>query len=217
VNIIMAHLTVAKAKRAYSEVDYYTQAIYRLPLQTLPAQAQYIALGHIHKPQQIPYIVPTAYSGSLIQLDFGEVEEEKGFNLITVEPGNPAQVEFKPLSCQKPLMVVRCQESEIENTLEAYQDQPGFLKVIVELETPIVGLSEKVRKICPQALMVEAQYKTPKADTPTQEMQPFDPVDAFRHYWQEHIGTTLKPSVIEAFEQLYQELAESESKNGQAL
>ncbi len=217
VNIIMAHLTVAEAKRAYSEVDYYTQGIYRLPLQTLPPHAQYIALGHIHKPQQIPYIVPTAYSGSLIQLDFYEAEEEKGFNLITVEPGKPAQVEFKPLSCQKPLTVVNCQESEIENTLEAYQDEPGFLKVIVELDTPIIGLAEKVRKICPQTLMIETQSKTVEPDTPPQEMQPFDPVDTFRKYWQERIGTTLKPSVIEAFEQLYQELAESEAKNGQAL
>lgn len=207
VNIIMAHLTIADAKRAYSEVDYYTQAIYRLPLQTLPSKAHYIALGHIHKPQHIPYVVPTAYSGSLIQLDFGEVGEEKGFNLITVEPGNPAQVEFKPLSCQKPLTLVRCEENQLENTLEAYQDQPGFLKVIVELDGHIKGLAEKVRKICPQALMVEAQYKTVEADTVSQEIQAFDPVDAFRNYWQERIGTRLKPSVVEAFEQLYQELS----------
>ncbi|MEK8018637.1 MAG: exonuclease SbcCD subunit D C-terminal domain-containing protein, partial [Candidatus Parabeggiatoa sp.] len=92
-------------------------------------------------------------------------------------------------------------------TLEAYQDQPGFLKVIVELDAHIKGLAEKVRKICPQALMVEAQYKTVEADTVSQEIQAFDPVDAFRNYWQERIGTRLKPSVVEAFEQLYQELS----------
>jgi DNA repair protein SbcD/Mre11 len=213
VNIIMAHLTVAEAKRAYSEVDYYTQSIYRLPLDTLPPQAQYIALGHIHKPQQIPYMVPTAYSGGLIQIDFGEAGEEKGFNLITVEPGYPAQVEFKPLSCQKPLTVVKCDESEIEDTLEAYEDEAGFLKVIVELQAPIVGLAEKVRKICPQTLMIETQYKTLEADAPSpQEIEPFNPVDAFRSYWQERLGTTLNHSVITAFEELYQELAESETE-----
>lgn len=106
VNVLTAHLTIEGARLAHSESEYYTRNAYVLPGQTLPEAAQYVALGHIHKPQHIPNAAPTYYSGSLIQIDFGEAGEEKGFNLVTVEPGRPAKVEFRTLTCQKPLKVL---------------------------------------------------------------------------------------------------------------
>lgn len=52
----------------------------------------YVALGHIHHPQSV---APNAwYSGSLMRQSFGEEHEEKGFNLVSLEPGQPARVEF---------------------------------------------------------------------------------------------------------------------------
>lgn len=209
VNVVMAHLTIEGAKRAYSETDYYTQDTYSLPGQTLPLEAQYIALGHIHKPQQIPSPVPTYYSGSLIQIDFGEAQEEKGFNLVTLEPGYPAQVEFKPLSGSKPLQIIRCDESSLEQTLEAYQDKPGFLKVIIELDTPKVGLADQVRKICSQAVMVETRYLTAKKEPYSQSQvgNQFDAVEEFRRYWHERVGTNLPSTVLKTFTNLYQEFS----------
>ncbi len=114
VNVLMAHMTIEGSSRTYSEVDYYTRDTYMLSGQMLPSVAQYIALGHIHRPQQISNAAPTYYSGSLIQVDFGEAGEEKGFYLVDVEPGRPAQPEFKPLPCQKPLKVLRCDEANLE-------------------------------------------------------------------------------------------------------
>lgn len=207
VNVVMAHLTIEGAKRAYSEVDYYTRDTYSLAGQTLPPDAQYIALGHIHKPQQIPNAAPTYYSGSLIQVDFGEAGEDKGFNLVTIEPGSPAQVEFKPLPCPKPLKVIKCNESNLEETLEANQEHPGFLKVIIELNGPQMGLADQVRKICPQTLMIEAKYLKIKEEQPTEAQAPnqFDAVLEFQRYWNER-EDTLKPAVLQAFEELHQEI-----------
>ena len=209
VNVVMAHVTVEGAKLAHSEVDYYTRDIYSLPGQMLPTKAQYIALGHIHKPQQIPNSVPTYYSGSLIQVDFGEVDEEKGFNLITVEPNQPAFVEFKPLSCPKPLKIIRCDETHLEETLAKYQEHPGFLKAIVELNEPKLGLADQVRKVCPQALMVEAKWletdKTAVTEA-AEAYEPFDPVETFRRYWEEQVGTELSASLLQTYEELYYEL-----------
>ena len=45
--------------------------------------ANYYALGHIHKRQQLPGL-PAYYSGSAFPVDWGELEQ-KGFNLITFE------------------------------------------------------------------------------------------------------------------------------------
>ena len=211
VNVLMAHMTVEDAKRAYSEVDFYTRDSYILSGQMLPSTAQYIALGHIHKPQQISNAAPTYYSGSLIQVDFGEAGEEKGFNLIDVEPNRPAKVEFKSIPCQKPLKVIKCNEANLEETLEEHQDHSGFLKVIVELNSPKMGLAEMVRKVCPQTLIVEPKYLKAEQDKRIElpEDYQFDAVEEFRRYYLQHQEVEVPAAVLSVFEELYQEMSDA--------
>jgi exonuclease SbcD len=203
----MAHMTIQGAKLARSEVDYYTKDIYEISGQILPSEAQYIALGHIHTPQQIPNAAPTYYSGSLIQIDFGEAGEEKGFNLVEIEPSRPAKVEFKSIPAQKPLKVLRCTEANLEETLEEHREHPGFLKVIVELDLPQIGLAERVRKVCKQALVVEPKYPQPEPERHIefQKRERFDAVEEFRRYYLQHQGIEVPPAILETFKQLHQE------------
>lgn len=214
VNLLMGHLSIEGARLAQSEVFYYTRDKYLVSSQILPESAQYIALGHIHIHQRASKKLPAYYSGSLIQLDFGEAGQEKGFCLITAEPGSPAQVEFIPLVCQKPLKVIQCQIDNLEETLEIHQYYPGFLKVIVELESPVLGLAERVRQICSQAVLIEPRYpeklEVNVKQTATLDPNHFDPVTEFKNYYQHRLGMTPKPSVIEEFEKLYKQLKEEE-------
>jgi exonuclease SbcD len=46
----------------------------------------YIALGHIHKPQVLQHNPPVIYSGSLERLDFSDENDEKGFYVVDIEP-----------------------------------------------------------------------------------------------------------------------------------
>ncbi|MBW4627305.1 MAG: exonuclease subunit SbcD [Brasilonema octagenarum HA4186-MV1] len=211
VNVVMAHMTIEGVKCAGSEVDFYTRDSYILPGQMLPPTAQYIALGHIHKPQQISNAAPTYYSGSLIQVDFGEAEEQKGFNLIDVEPSRPAKVEFKPIRIQKPLKVIKCHEGNLEETLEENREHPGFLKVIVELNVPKMGLAEMVRKVCPQTLIIEPKYPKNEQDKRVElpEDYQFDAIEEFRQYYLQHQGVEVPPAVLAAFEELHQEMSDA--------
>ena len=53
-----------------------------------PDAFDYVALGHIHKHQQVgPATPPVVYSGSLERVDFGEEREEKGFVIVEIAPG----------------------------------------------------------------------------------------------------------------------------------
>jgi exonuclease SbcD len=212
VNILMGHMSIDGARLAKSEVAYYTREKYLLSSQTLPPEAQYIALGHIHIHQRIAKNSPAYYSGSLIQLDFGEAEQEKGFCLIEVEPGSPARVEFKPVTCHKPLKVLKCDHNNLDETLEAHRYHPGFLKVIVEMDSPQIGLADRVRQICSQALLIEPRYPEASLEvTDISHIDPnnFDPAAEFCNYYQNRLGTTPQPLVLEGFQNLYKKFKET--------
>ncbi|MEG3938595.1 exonuclease SbcCD subunit D [Microcoleus sp. S36b_A3] len=212
VNMLMGHMSIDGARLAKSEVAYYTREKYLLSSQTLPAEAQYIALGHIHIHQRIAKNSLAYYSGSLIQLDFGEAEQEKGFCLIEVEPGSQAKVEFKPVACNKPLKVLQCDNDNLDAVLKAHQYHPGFLKVIVDLDSPQIGLADRVRQICSQALLIEPRYRdAPLEATEMTNIDPnnFDPAAEFCNYYQNRLGTTPQLAVLEGFQDLYKKFKET--------
>ena len=210
VNVMMAHMTLEGAKFTGSEAAFYSGDVYSFSGQAIPSECQYMGLGHIHKPQQIPNAAPTYYSGSLIQVDFGEVGEKKGFNLIEVETGRPAKVQFQPLTCHKPLKRVECHIEQLDEYLESHRDYVGHLKFAIAVNTPPIGLADRVRKVCPQAVMVEPKL-IPNESAKSQEPKDydrFDPIAEFQKFYSDH-EKNLSPDVIEAFKNLYTEFSDA--------
>lgn len=161
VNMLMLHATMDGATPSGSERTFAFDLTnsYTLSNQQLPASAQYVALGHIHKPQQ-PCEAPLAhYPGSIIQLDFGEAGEAKGLNLVEVEPGRVARVHRIPLSAGTPLKVVRADLDSLDAKLAAVADFPGRVKVVVRVPggAAMPGLKDRVLRAVPGALAVEVE------------------------------------------------------------
>ena len=85
-SILAAHVWVLGAK-AGSEKSMTIGQEHMLLLSNIAHPAfDYIALGHIHKPQVLSSEPPVVYSGSLERIDFGEAEDNKGFYLVEIEP-----------------------------------------------------------------------------------------------------------------------------------
>ncbi|MFM7888378.1 MAG: exonuclease SbcCD subunit D [Pseudanabaena sp.] len=209
VNVMMAHMTVDGAKFTGSEAAFYSGDVYSLSGQSIPSECQYVGLGHIHRPQQIPNAAPTYYAGSLIQVDFGEVDEEKGFNLIEVETGRPAKVQFQPLTCHKPLKRVECNLEQLDEHLESHRNYEGYLKFVISVEMPPIGLADRVRKICPQAVMVEPKLIVNELALAQalSDHDHFDPITEFQNFYRDR-DKKLTPEVINAFKELYIEFSD---------
>jgi exonuclease SbcD len=211
VNIVMAHMTIDGAKLTNSERPYQTRGNYALSEQSLPAEAQYIALGHVHKSQKISSTAPTYYCGSLIQVDFGEAGDEKGFYLIDVESGRPANTpEFISIPCQKPLEVIECNLSNYEDILNDYRSHSGYLKVIMNLDSPQSWLADNIRKICgDKVLDIQAIYPEIKTKQEREfNQEDFDPVEEFKRFLQEQ-GKNPTRDILKEFENLYNEIKDN--------
>ncbi|GAA4564444.1 exonuclease SbcCD subunit D [Planotetraspora kaengkrachanensis] len=152
VNLVTTHGTLPGGKLGGGEREAQSIFSYYFEATAFPASTQYVALGHLHRRQQIPGACPIWYSGSPLAVDFGEERNSPGALLVTVEPGRPAMVRDLAVDSARALATVR---GSLDR-LEAMADELGeaWLRVVVE-EKPRPGLAEAVREILPNALDVD--------------------------------------------------------------
>ncbi|MBY6036398.1 exonuclease subunit SbcD [Fictibacillus nanhaiensis] len=106
VHVAMSHLYVAGSKESDSERPVHIGGAYTVAAESLPSQAQYVALGHLHRPQIIKRAKTEArYSGSPLSYSFSESGQSKSVTIIDVEPNQKAKVEEILLQSGKPLVI----------------------------------------------------------------------------------------------------------------
>jgi exonuclease SbcD len=150
VNVVASHLTVYGATGGGGEREAHIFG-YAIPPQAFPGSLSYVALGHLHRQQRIAASAPVWYSGSPLQLDFGEVGDSKGVLIVEAEAGKPALVEQVPLESGTRLI-------QLSGTLEqvlalAGEVEDAYVKVLLD-EKGRAGLNEEVRSAIPGAVDV---------------------------------------------------------------
>jgi DNA repair protein SbcD/Mre11 len=85
----------------------------------------YVALGHIHKHQQVGVVPPAVYAGSPERIDFGEEHETKGYVSLTIEPATGqerrAEWTFMPTPA-RPFHTLRYRASGDDPMIEVKRD-----------------------------------------------------------------------------------------------
>jgi len=134
-NILMAHLMLSGAEVTDIFPGYMEEP--RVSRKCLYEDFfNYIALGHVHKPQKISKNI--YYSGSIERTSFAEEKEEKAFLYIELGP-NETNIEFLPLRC-RPMVSQKIIVREVSNPLQVLLHsikmsniKPGaLLKLIIE-------------------------------------------------------------------------------------
>jgi exonuclease SbcD len=106
INLAVAHLFTFGGLE--SESERQLGGALAVSPQVMPKQAQYMALGHLHRPQQVsnaPQASRTRarYSGSPLSFSFSEADQQKEVVIVDIIPGGPVQVQPINLSCGKVL------------------------------------------------------------------------------------------------------------------
>ena len=99
VELLVGHFMIEGALPSGTERELHIGEAYTATTQALPPDVMYAALGHIHMAQEAPgSAVPARYSGSLMQLDFGEASQDKSVCVVTLDPAKPARTECIPIA-----------------------------------------------------------------------------------------------------------------------
>lgn len=131
--IATGHLTTIGATASDSVRDIYIGTLDAFPAQAFPP-ADYIALGHIHRPQRVTKSEHIRYSGSPIPLSFDELGSEKSVCLVSFTPDLPPTIETLPVPITQPMQLIKGKLADIEHQLAAFRDYQGEKTVWLDIE-----------------------------------------------------------------------------------
>ncbi len=109
----------------------------------------YLALGHLHRPQEIPGTVTCRYCGSPLPMGFGEAGQEKKVVLADLEQGSALRVTEVPVPCFRQLLTLKGELEKVESRLEEIcrDGKPAWVEVILDNDSAALNVQERLREI----------------------------------------------------------------------
>ncbi|OMQ25360.1 exonuclease subunit SbcD [Serratia oryzae] len=131
--VATGHLTTVGVTTSDSVRDIYIGTLDAFPAQAFPP-ADYIALGHIHRAQNVAKSDHIRYSGSPIPLSFDELGKAKSVLLVDFADGALQQVNALEVPTFQPMQLIKGDISQIEQQLRQFADYSGELPVWLDIE-----------------------------------------------------------------------------------
>ena len=218
--VAMGHLYTAGIESSESERDIQIGNLAAFQASQFGEYFKYVALGHIHKPQQVNAGIPVFYSGSPIPLSFSERKDEKRVLLIDTEKG------FEPESINLPnfRQLIRLSGNLEElhmklNTLEKHSKLISLIEVdlvedqydaqkIYALDSMVTDFKHEGFEIVKQ----RAQFKNRVQGASElykheQQLEDLKPKEVFMELIAKHdYGEEEKNEILEAFNEILEEV-----------
>ena len=184
--IATGHLTTVGASSSDSVREIYIGTLDAFPASAFPP-ADYIALGHIHRPQKVGGHEHIRYCGSPIALSFDEVGQQKQVLLVDVTPNGLEAVTPLPIPVFQPMARVKGNLAQLAVAMQAVaaeQTRPVWLEVTVAEDDYLSDLQPRVEQLAEglalEILLVRRQRTalhdglTAESGITLSEMTPFE-------------------------------------------
>jgi exonuclease SbcD len=137
VRVLALHQHVTGAATSDSERRLRAGLLGDLDASAIPAGLDYVALGHLHRPQAVAGAAsPTLYAGSPIAYSFSEADQIKRAVLIDLAPGRATKITSVPLGSGRPLEIWSVTSIDEARDRAARADA-GNLSPIVEVRADL--------------------------------------------------------------------------------
>ena len=214
INVLVSHVFTLGCKKDGSEQGMMLGNSYLLSPEVFPEKAQYVALGHVHRPQKvIGSHGRIRYSGSPLPYRLQETVIAKQCSLVTLHPQEEAVVKEFYFDNPKPIEKWVCESyEEALKKCEENQNRPCYVYLQIYTDTYIreeqlkelKGYKEDILEVIPVFPETE-QKKTGSVFTEKRFLE------LFLDYYQEKKGILPEEEILETLQEILKEEDENET------
>jgi exonuclease SbcD len=121
--IATGHLYAAGGSASDSEKEIHIGNLGQISADMFPEDFDYIALGHLHRPQIVGGKEHIRYSGSPIPLSFSEIEDKKQVVILTYQKGQKLGIKTIPVPISRKLIRFKGNIEQVCSEIANYPDQ----------------------------------------------------------------------------------------------
>ncbi|WP_212631724.1 exonuclease subunit SbcD [Pseudomonas sp. KB-10] len=215
--IATGHLTTVGASASESVREIYVGSLEAFPTSAFPP-ADYIALGHIHRPQKVGGLEHIRYSGSPIALSFDEARQQKEVLLLDFGAAALQSITPLPVPVFQPMASLRGSLKELAGAIAAAAEQgtperPVWLEVQVSTDDYLSDLQSRINALCEglpvDVLRIRRERGTATASLASEARETLDELsveDVFSRRLQQE---TLDEDDSQRLQELYRQVLEA--------
>ncbi|MGI6082445.1 MAG: exonuclease SbcCD subunit D [Limnochordia bacterium] len=221
VNLAVSHLYVAGGAEADSERPIQVGGAYTVEAAALPSNAQYVALGHLHRPQGVRDVASARYAGSPLAYSFSEAGQAKSVTLVDVTPKRMNWREIH-LSAGRPLVRWRAEGGleQVEQWIDQGRDAGAWIDLELHLVSPLTPEQvQKLRGLHPGLVSIRpvfaAQEVAASGEDDAAETETLTHEEQFRRFYaRQHKGAEPDSQTVELFLELLAEAFDETEETG---
>lgn len=153
-SVLVAHLHVRNSELSHSLYKIEERDDVVLDPGLIPASFAYVALGHIHRAQEIDRSPFIRYSGSIERMDVAERGDAKGVVIVDMGPEGATSVRVLPLDATPIFDEVIVGPDDLPRLVDAYtpaQRERGYLRYLLRCRgQDEQALHREVRRLFPR-------------------------------------------------------------------
>ena len=149
--IAMGHLFAAGGTASESEKEIHVGNLGQIGAAQFPKEFDYVALGHLHRPQKVNNASHIRYSGSPIPLSFSEVTDKKVVFILDFEAGKLTNLREVDIPVCRKLIRFKGPLEKVKQQISVYDNSsytlPAWVEIQVELDALLPDLTQQLDEV----------------------------------------------------------------------
>lgn len=222
--IATGHLYTSGGASSDSENEIYVGNLGRVSGDQFPVEFDYVALGHLHRPQVVNAMEHIRYSGSPIPLSFSEAADCKVVVLLEFENEKLLKIEQILIPACRKLQRIKGNLETVKAKLQLIQDEkmkfPQWIEIQLETEAIVHDLHEQLNHLIRNKNFIEQLFirqntirKAINADEEVQEilsLNDLDPRSVFKKKIESAFGANEQSEMLKTFDEAVELLQNGE-------
>lgn len=224
--IATGHLTTVGASTSESVREIYVGALDAFPTSAFPA-VDYLALGHIHRPQKVGGHEHIRYSGSPIALSFDEATQQKEVLLVDLGEAGLEAVTPLPVPVFQPLVALRGNLKSLPGAFaqvaqaarDATPERPVWIEVTVAEDDYLADLPARIQTMAEGLPLEVLRIRRERGNAAAQlsgdagvTLDELDPLDVFaRRLAHETLDDEVRAALTERYKRVLAATVEGEA------